>query len=174
MRPVFFPLKGSLPDSAHVYAPGETEMKAECLSSCYEAERRRGFRSAWREGSLLLKEPFVAIISLGLPCVQSLWKVTLIPARHAGIFTYLLNQQVRTGMILSNQEKAWLISITAKQSGYLNSSLNYIRIQQHCFFFLTIWDKHARRPQTLFNHMDTYCMLRVNDSRHRKHNHIPK
>lgn len=47
-------------------------------------ERRRRFRSAWGKGSLLLKEPFVTIISPGLSCVQALWKVTLIPARRAG------------------------------------------------------------------------------------------
>lgn len=33
--------------------------------------RRRGFRSAWGKGSLLLKESFVAIISPGLACVQT-------------------------------------------------------------------------------------------------------
>ena len=56
-----------------------------------ERERERRFRSAWGKGSLVLKEPFVAIISPGLPCAQTLWKVTLIPARRAGRPAYLLN-----------------------------------------------------------------------------------
>jgi len=67
-------------------------MKAECLSSCYKAERRRRtFRSARGKGSLLLKEPFVAILSPGLPRVQTFSKVTFIPARHVGKDAYLLN-----------------------------------------------------------------------------------
>lgn len=57
------------------------------------AVRQRG---EGREGgdlghALLLKEPFVAIVSPRLPGVRTLWKVTLISARHAGDPAFLVN-----------------------------------------------------------------------------------
>lgn len=122
-------------------------------------ERGWGFRSASGNSSLLMKEPFVAVISRGRLCPDLLKgdidsskarpKKTCIPPRLAGFHRNFIRRK-------KNVFKPDLLLKVVKQIEYFKSKqvvfdLWNVRRTGSGVHVFTVKAEHARRPQTLFD-----------------------